>query len=927
MTNYSIKRLFISLLFLCIGLIAFSQSPKREMRSTWLATVYQLDWPKSRISTTGNAQEISIQKKLMTRILDSLVSANMNSVCFQVRSRCDAMYKSSYEPWSSDLVATRGMDPGYDPLAFVIEEGHKRGLEVHAWVNPYRFESVAGQWSGLPGDYNTEHPDWVLTHGGAAILNPGLPEVRQRITDIIREIVTNYDLDGVLFDDYFYLQGTTEDADTYSRYNPNGLGLADWRRDNVDKMIANVYNMIQGVKPYVRFGVSPAGIWDVSSSIAASYGLTLPSGISGGYAYNGIYCNPIAWLQQGTIDYISPQIYWTTDSGSTDYNKLAPWWSDVALHFGKHFYSSHSISALTATKSVSTKSVLINGESLSLEGLSLTEQAILEENTAPRTRFGSSEVGLQIDANRSADKNDAPGSIFYSTTKLYGTAGFVDYLKRNKYTNKALMPAIHWKKTSTPNVVSNILLNEKTLSWTPANGDVRYSIYSIPKSEVNDPSIFNSSKYLLGISYSANYILDELVDTSVKTLAVAVLDRYGNEYAPVIMGQSAGIASAPVLTYPANQANVLSPFTFTWGAIPSAVSYILEIATDADFANLLCAREVYTNSFSTNNLKPLTEGQTYYWRVKAKAIGSELFTSSVCTFVPTIFSIIKPIDEAQNVSLAPEISWTDAGEGATYQLEIATDVSFMSDLILYSASYNSNSCKLPSGVLVGLKTYYLRVRTLINAEEIYSPIINITTESVVPGVPQIVSPVTGSTVESSQLKVVWNEESRAKNFRIELCSSESFSPRQTKIKLVDPFVYETAYDGLSSGIYYLRARAEYFQKDASGSVITYYTNWSDTIKVDYKLSTGIENARKEENSFYIVSLGADCKQLVLNIFDYSKVSVWMSSISGIQQDHLWDNEMAAGQYTIDLPVERLPSGVYLIIVEVDGRRAILKMLK
>lgn len=251
----------------------------------------------------------------------------------------------------------------------------------------------------------------------------------------------------------------------------------------------------------------------------------------------------------------------------------------------------------------------------------------------------------------------------------------------------------------------------------------------------------------------------------------------------------------------------------------------------------------------------------------------------------------------------------------------------MSNLIIYSASYNSNSCKLPSGVLVGLKTYYLRVKTLINGEEIYSPIINITTESVVPGVPQIVSPVTGSTVESSQLKVVWNEESRAKNFRIELCSSESFSPRQTKIKLVDPFVYETAYDGLVSGIYYLRARAEYFQKDASGSVITYYTNWSDTIKVDYKLSTGIENARKEENSFYIVSLGADCKQLVLNIFDYSKVSVWMSSISGIQQDHLWNNEMAAGQYTIDLPVERLPSGVYLIIVEVDGTRAILKMLK
>ncbi len=927
MTNYSIKRLFISLLFLCVGLIAFSQSPKREMRSTWLATVYQLDWPKSRISTTGNAQEISIQKKLMTRILDSLVSANMNSVCFQVRSRCDAMYKSSYEPWSSDLVATRGMDPGYDPLAFVIEEGHKRGLEVHAWVNPYRFESVAGQWSGLPGDYNTEHPDWVLTHGGAAILNPGLPEVRQRITDIIREIVTNYDLDGVLFDDYFYLQGTTEDADTYSRYNPNGLGLADWRRDNVDKMIANVYNMIQGVKPYVRFGVSPAGIWDVSSSIAASYGLTLPSGISGGYAYNGIYCNPIAWLQQGTIDYISPQIYWTTGSGGTDYNKLAPWWSDVALHFGKHFYSSHSISALTATKSVSTKSVLINGESLSLEGLSLTEQAILEENTAPRTRFGSSEVGLQIDANRSADKNDAPGSIFYSTTKLYATAGFVDYLKRNKYTNKALMPAIHWKNTSTPNVVSNISLNGKTLSWTPANGDVRYSIYSIPKSEVNDPSLFNSSKYLLGISYSATYALNELVDTSIKTLAVAVLDRYGNEYAPVIMGQSAGTASAPVLTYPANQANVLSPFTFTWGAVPTAVSYILEIATDANFVNLLCAREVYTNSFSTTNLKPLTEGQTYYWRVKVKAVGSESITSAVRTFVPTIFSVIKPINKTQDVSLTPDISWVDAGQEATYQLEIASAVSFISSSILYSANYNSSGCKLPAGVLVGLNTYYLRVKTSINGVETYSPIINFTTEVVVPTVPLINSPITGATVENSQLKVVWNEEPRAKNFRIELCSSVSFPSRQTKIKLVDSYVYETVYDELSSGTYYLRARAEYLQKNESGSIVSSYTNWSDTIKIDYKFSTGIENIQKEGNNFYILSSRLGCKQLILNIADHSKVLIWMNSISGAQQACLWNNEMSAGQHILDLPIDHLSSGVYLIIVEVDGNRKILKMLK
>ncbi len=728
MMNYNFKKLVFSVLFLQISLIIFAQSPKREMRSTWLATVYQLDWPKSQITKTGNEQEINIQKKLMTRILDSLVSANMNAVCFQVRSRCDAMYKSSYEPWSSDLVATRGMDPGYDPLAFVIEEGHKRGLEVHAWVNPYRFESVAGQWSGLPGDYNTDHPDWVLTHGGAAILDPGLPEVRQRISDIIREIVTNYDVDGVLFDDYFYLQGTTtEDAGTYSKYNPNSLSLANWRRDNVDKMIAQVYNTIQEVNPSVKFGVSPAGIWDVNSTVAASYGLTLPSGISGGYAYDGIYCNPIAWLQQGTIDYISPQIYWTTGSGSTDYDTLAAWWSDVALHFGKHFYSSHSISGLTATTTTTTKSTQINSESLPVNGLSSIEEAIIRENAVPRTRFGSSEVGLQIDANRNSDKNDAPGSVFYSTTKLYSTSGFVDYLKRNKYMNKALVPSIHWKKTSVPSVVSNILLNGNILSWTPVDGNVRYSVYAIPNSKINDPNVFNSSEYLLGVSYNSNYTLNGSVDLSNNVLAVAVLDRYGNEHAPVIVGQSSGSVSIPTLLYPTNQYEVLSPFTFTWQAVPNAISYILEISEDQAFTNLLCAREVYTNSFSTSNLKPLTNGKTYYWRVKAKAIGSESVTTPIWSFIPTIFSIVNPVDLSNNVSLTPDISWSNAGEGATYQLEIASSVNFTNDLILYSANYNSNNCKLPSGVLVGLKTYYLRVKTTINEVETYSPIISITT--------------------------------------------------------------------------------------------------------------------------------------------------------------------------------------------------------
>lgn len=895
------------------------------MRSTWLATVYQLDWPKSKISTTGNIVEINAQKKLMITILDSLVSANMNAVCFQVRSRCDAMYKSSYEPWAEDLVATRGMDPGYDPLAFVIEEGHKRGIEVHAWVNPYRFESVAGQWKGLPGDYNTDHPDWVLTHGTAAILNPGLPEVRQRITDIIKEIVTNYDVDGILFDDYFYLSGTTtEDAVTYSKYNTTGLTLADWRRDNVNKMIAQVYNMIQGIKPQVRFGVAPAGIWDVSASIAASYGLTLPPGISGGYAYNSIYCDPVAWLQQGTVDYISPQIYWTTGSGSTDYNVLSPWWSDVALHFGKHFYSSHSISALTATSSAS--SVQINGVTLPSMGFSSMEQAISKENVPVQLRFGSAEVGLQIDANRNSDKNDAPGSIFYSTTKLYSTPGFVKYLKTNKFINKALTPAIHWKSLSTPKVVSNISLNGNTLTWTPSAENVRYAIYAIPISEINNPEVFNSSEYLLGVSYGANYSLNQSADFSNKTFAVATLDRYGKESSPVIMGQPATLAPTPVLTYPTDQTNVVSPFAFTWQAVPGAISYILEVAADPAFSDLICAREVYTNSIYTSNLKPLVNGKTYYFRVKAKVVGALSETSSVRSFVSSIFSIDYPVNASENETLTPKISWTNAGEGAVYQLEIATATTFLNDLIVYSATLNSNNFQVPSGVLVGLNTYYIRIKTQINGMETSTPIVHFTTKAETPDVPQISFPLSGSIVENSLLKVNWNEEPRAKNFRIELCSLESFSPRQTKIKQVDPFVYETTYDGLTSGTYYLRARAEYFQKNNSGSIVTSYTNWSDTIKVNFSLSTGLKDSYQNENLCYVISQETN-KQLCVNLVLPSRITVTLKSIAGVYIADLWKGEMPAGLHSVDIPAEGLTSGVYLLVVEMDGKKKVFKILK
>ncbi|MEG1587111.1 MAG: family 10 glycosylhydrolase, partial [Bacteroidales bacterium] len=336
-------------LFICllISVACFAQSPKREQRATWVATVFRIDWPSTVISSPGNSSDIKLQKKRLVEILDSLSSGNMNAIYFQIRSQCDAIYNSAYEPWSSDFVATRGMDPGYDPFEFLIEEGHKRGIEVHAWLNPYRFESAAGKWEGQIGDYRKSNPDWVLEVKNQTILNPGIPEVRQRITDIVEDILLKYDLDGIMFDDYFYLSGISdEDKKEQIKYNTTGLSVEDWRRQNVNKMIAQVYHKIQDLKPFVKFGVGPAGIWGGPKSAADAYGVTNPAGIGSGFAYNKIFCDPLAWLHEKTIDYISPQIYWTIGSAGTDYDILSKWWSEVSNKFNRNFYSSHSLSAM-----------------------------------------------------------------------------------------------------------------------------------------------------------------------------------------------------------------------------------------------------------------------------------------------------------------------------------------------------------------------------------------------------------------------------------------------------------------------------------------------------------------------------------------------------------------------------------------------------
>ena len=313
------KLLLLSVFLLSMLPLSGASSPIRELRSMWIATVWRLDWP----STAGTGTSVANrQKQEMTELLDRLAESNYNAVWFQVRSMCDAMYESKYEPWSSNLTGTRGAAPAYDPLKFVVEECHKRGMECHAWINPFRSSTRTAH--NTPNDQAMRENGWLITHESTTVMNPALPEVRQRVVDVCRDILENYDIDGIVFDDYFYAPNIPENetAEDYEQFVASGAqDFGDWRRENVNTVVKAVYDMVQEVKPYAKFGIGPRGIAATDHAVADKYGVPrCPTGSDS--QYDQIFCDPLAWLSEGTIDYISPQIYWARGYNAGDFSLL-----------------------------------------------------------------------------------------------------------------------------------------------------------------------------------------------------------------------------------------------------------------------------------------------------------------------------------------------------------------------------------------------------------------------------------------------------------------------------------------------------------------------------------------------------------------------------------------------------------------------------
>jgi uncharacterized lipoprotein YddW (UPF0748 family) len=299
----------------------------------WIATVGGIDWP-------GDADSAAAQKKRYTRLLDTARAMNMNAVFVQIRPNSDAFYDSPYEPWSQWITGTQGKDPGYDVLAFMLKEAHARNLEFHAWFNPYRVSRQDDVKKLSPKSPARRHPDWVRKYGTGLWYDPGLPQVRDLATKAVMDVVTKYDIDAVHFDDYFYPYPEGGDFPDDAAYKAYGAGMkrADWRRKNVDTLVESLSQKIHDAKPWVRFGISPFGVWrNKTSDPAGSPTRALQS-------YDDVYADTRKWIKKGWLDYVTPQLYWPIGDPRADYAKLVAWWArqvegtDVQLTIGQGAY-------------------------------------------------------------------------------------------------------------------------------------------------------------------------------------------------------------------------------------------------------------------------------------------------------------------------------------------------------------------------------------------------------------------------------------------------------------------------------------------------------------------------------------------------------------------------------------------------------------
>ena len=324
-----IKRSVI-LFFLFFSIAASAQVPRAELRAVWVATVSNIDFPSSPTISTD------VQKTEFIKLLNMHQQNGMNAVVVQIRPASDAFYPSPLEPWSQWLTGTQGQPPVpyYDPLQFMITETHKRKMEFHAWMNPYRAVFNINNSSITATHITKIHPEWFLTYGDKKYFDPGSKDVQKFVTGVVKDVVSRYDVDAIHFDDYFYpyrIAGKEFPDDASYRKYGNGMNKDDWRRSNTDSVIVMLSRVIKQENKNCQFGISPFGVWRNADKDANGSNTK-----AGQTNYDDLYADILLWLKKGWIDYVAPQLYWEMGHDKADYNTLIEWWSKNT--FGKNCY-------------------------------------------------------------------------------------------------------------------------------------------------------------------------------------------------------------------------------------------------------------------------------------------------------------------------------------------------------------------------------------------------------------------------------------------------------------------------------------------------------------------------------------------------------------------------------------------------------------
>ena len=813
-----VKQISLLALGLCMALSLYAQ-PKREFRASWLTTVWAIDWPNphSKPDAAGQLK----QQEYMLSLIKLHEKANLNAIFFQVRGFCDAMYNSKYEPWSQYLTGTRGGEPTYDPLQLVIDSAHARGMEVHAWLNPYRYASSDATFGkNHEKDYYLTHPDWLVDCGGITILNPSLPEVREQICKVVADIVENYDIDGIIFDDYFHQSGYKDSYDQ-EQYDAtgNGMSRADWRRAQNNLMVRMVNDTIKAIKPWVKFGIGPAGVAGKANTSAPVYGVEPCPTPSSDWQYNQIYADPLAWYNEHTIDYMAPQIYWTIDSWA-NYDVIAKWWSDMACHFNRHMYVSHTL------------------------------QNMVSDNQITSGKHGKQEIGDQIALNRLYDRMDAPGSCWYSFSTGMSTKDFFNYIGEDVNGRPAVVPQMTWMATNECLYVNNIRVEGNQLVWNAPQENLRYVVYQIPTSEVGQHGAVGTSRNLLGTTYTTSFKLDNKFVTDVTiptTYAVAVLDRFGNEHpARTIDNASWGKSPKAEVVYPANNATTVMPCNVSWKAVEGADSYFFQLSKSADFATLDYEYEVTDSFFYLGKIYWLTQDGTYYWRVRTRSINKEDSFTDVHAFNGSYFRMQSPIegdtcDFHSPTFVCDSISY----HTVEYTFEIATNTKFDANSIVHVGVSSTPRYTLPVDLLAS-RDYYVRVTASFNDMEVMCKEVKFRTMAQFVPVPIITSPADGTHFAGNDVTVTWKEQASS-GFQVEFSQKSNFPNRTTtKVRVDDPNVFTCTKTGLKTGTWYIRVSAV-----AEGGL----TDPSEMVTVHMGSTVDVDNVLVETAPIKVVENG------------------------------------------------------------------------